>query len=250
MRMSGRLAAAIVASAALMASVASPLTAQAPAPASAWKTAGSIDAGFVSATGNTELTTLSAGNTFSATIASWTFSQSLAYVYGKTSGKESANQLRIGMRTDVAATSKVGAFVAATFERNAYAGFNVRIEELLGVQWKLLADSADALTIDAGGLVTQQENTDGTSVRSPSAREAAAYKHTFKANTFFTQTIEHITKLDEGGAYRVNAESALVAPIAKSISLKLGYVVQFNSRPPVKFGSTDRVFTSGLQISF
>lgn len=215
-----------------------------------WTTAGTLDAGFVSATGNTDLTTLSLGDKLTLKNAAWTLSHSLAYVYGKTSGKESANQLRIGARADYAVGPRVGLFAGVQFERNAYAGFNSRIEELAGVQWKAIDDSSDALTIDGGGGLTQQDNTDGTSARSPSARAAAAYKHTFKANTYFAQNVEYVADLNESGAYRMNSETALVAPIAKSISLKVSYLYQYNSRPPVKFGTTDRVFTSGLQISF
>jgi len=222
----------------------------APAAPAAWKRAGTVDAGFVSSTGNTDVTTISFGDKFSASRGPWTLSQALAYVYGKTKGVESANQLRIGSRAEYAFNGRVGAFAAATYERNAFAGFNRRTDELLGIQWRPLSTGPDTLTLDGGGVLTQQVNTDGTSESSPAARVAAAYRHTFKANTYIGQNAEWMPNLEESGAYRLNSETVLVAPISARVNLKVAYLVQYNSRPPAKFGTTDRVFTSGIQLSF
>ena len=47
----------------------------------------------------------------------------------------------------------------------------------------------------------------------------------------------------------VNSESALVAPVSAHFGVKMSYAVRYNSRPPVKFGTTDRVLTTGVQLS-
>lgn len=233
---------------AAIAVAASSAAAQAPAPT--LKLSGTVDAGFVSATGNTDVTTMNFGDKLQLLYDGWTFSQFAAQVYGKTKGVESANQLRAGLRAEKEVYPRVGIFVAGQYERNAYAGFNRRIDELFGVQWKAVADSSDLLTFDGGGLFTQQDNTDGTRKSSPAARIAGAYKHTFKPNTFFAQNIEYVPDLENHGEYRFNSETAAVAPLSARISVKLGYLMQYNSSPPPKFGTTDRVFTSGLQVSF
>ncbi len=224
-----------------------PARAQQPA---AWKVGGNVDAGFVSATGNTDVTTISVANRLAASRGHWTFRQAASYVYGKTQGVESANQLRVGGRVEYAISSRFSGFASVGYERNAFAGFFRRIDEQLGAQWRAVATPSDSLLLDAGAVLTQQENTDGTSKRSPSARGAAAYKHVFSTRTFVTQLVEYVPNVEEGGAYRLNAETALVAPLASRVSVKLGYVLQYNSRPPASFGTTDRVLTSGLQVSF
>lgn len=225
-----------------------PLAGQAPVPA--WTIAGTVDAGFVSATGNTDVTTITLGNKIGASRGHWTLRQSAAYVYGKSRGVESANQLRAGTRAEYALSNRFSGFAAVVYERNAFAGFDRRIDEQLGVQWRPISTAADSLILDAGDLLTQQENTDGTSERSPSARAALGFKHMFKASTFLTQNLEYVLNLQEEGAYRLNAETAAVAPLSTRISMKVGYVLQYNSRPPSAFGTTDRVLTSGLQVSF
>lgn len=218
--------------------------------APAWKFSGTVDAGFVSATGNTDVTTISLGNKIAASRGHWVLRQASAYVYGKTKGVESANQLRVTSRAEYAISNRFSGFTSVGYERNAFAGYDRRVDEQLGAQWRAVATSTDSLLLDAGGLLTQQENTDGTSDRSPSARAALAYKHVFSEKTFVMQGVEYVPNLEEAGAYRLNAETALVAPLASRMNLKLGYVVQYNSRPPAGFGTTDRVLTSGLQVSF
>lgn len=234
----------------LVALVATPLAAQAPASAPAWKLTGTVDFGFVSATGNTDVTTISLGDKMVASRGPWTITQVLSQVYGKTSGVESANQLRAGLRGERTIVDGIGGFASVQFERNAFAGFDRRVDEQLGLRWRAIEDSSDALTLDVGGVLTQQENTDGASKTSRSVRGAMAYKHIFKPGTFFSHQTEVVSDLQESGAYRLNSETSAVAPLSARIAMKIGYVFQYNSRPPTGFGTTDRVFTSGLQVSF
>lgn len=236
----------------LAVAAAHPAVAQAPAPAprAGWTLGGSVDAAYVSATGNSEVTTVSIGDKLAASRGNWTLRQMVAYVYGKTDGTESANQLRAGVRAEYRISTRFSGFAAVNYERNPYAGFSRRVDELFGAQWQALAASGDSVTFDAGGLYTQQANTDGTSSASPSARAAMAYKHLFGGTSHFSQHVEYVPNLTESGEYRMNSESAVVAPLSGRISLRLSYLVQYNSRPPATFGATDRIFTSGLQVAF
>ena len=92
------------------------------------------DLGYVSATGNTDVTTMNVGDKITRLMTPWTFTQTGTYIYGRTKGKESASQLRLGLRADASFNGAVGAFLAVAFERNVYAGFNSRFDELLGIQ--------------------------------------------------------------------------------------------------------------------
>jgi len=237
---------------ALLLGAARSVSAQAAAPAAApvLKMTGTVDFGFVSATGNTDVTTISLGNKLVASRGRWTLTQVFAQVYGKTEGVESANQLRTNLRAERTLVNRIGGFAAVQFERNAFAGFDRRTDQFLGLRWRVIEDSIDALTFDAGGVLTQQENTDGASKSTRSARGAMAYKHIFKPGTFFAQGVEYVPDIEGAGAYRLNSETAGVAPLSSRVSMKIGYVFQYNSRPPTGFGTTDRVFTSGLQVSF
>jgi putative salt-induced outer membrane protein len=108
----------------------------------------------------------------------------------------------------------------------------------------------DTLRVETGASLTQQQGVDGLSNNFPAARAAAWYKRTFGASAFFLQTLEAIPNLEVSEDYRINSESALVAPLSQKVAIKLGYIVRFDNLPEAGFLSTDRIFTSGLQVSF
>jgi putative salt-induced outer membrane protein len=208
------------------------------------------DIGYVNASGNTNLTTLSIGEKVVHTDGRWTLSQLAAYVYGETDAKESANQLRFAGRADFAFRPRLGVFGGVAYERNTFAGFNSRTDEIAGLLWKAVVAARDSLHLEAGGVFTQEADVDGTKQSYPSARVAANYKHVFSKTAYFQQLAEYVPNLQTTGAYRVNSESALVAPVSVHVGVKMSFAIRYNSRPPVKFGSTDRVLTTGVQLSF
>ena len=214
------------------------------------KTSYTGDLGYVSASGNTQLSTLSIGDKIAYTNGAWVLSQLAAYVYGETNNKQSANQLRIAVRADWAFQPRLSLFAGVAYERNTFAGFDSRTDEIAGLAWKAIVAPNDAMSLDAGGVLTQESDVDGTTHNDPSARFALNYKHAFTKAAYFQQLAEYIPNLNTSGAYRVNTESALVAPLSVHIGVKVGYVVRYNSAPPAKFGTTDRVLTTGVQVSY
>ncbi len=206
--------------------------------------------GYVSATGNTRLSTLNVGDKIVHTNGLWTFTQTAAYVNGQTKGVETANQFLVTGREDYAFMPRFGVFAGASYERNTFAGFNHRTNELLGMRWKAVVAPHDSLDVDAGGALTQQTDVNDSTESYPAARVAASYKHSFSKAAYFQQNVEYLPDLTTGGAYRVNSLSAVVAPISSHIGIKVSYQIQYNSRPPVSFGTTDRLLTTGVQVTF
>jgi putative salt-induced outer membrane protein len=224
------------------------IAAAAQAPAS--KTSFTGDIGYVSASGNTRLTTLSLGEKIGHTTGRWTLSQLAAYVYGKADSVETANQLRIAGRADYDFIRRVAIFVGVAHERNRFAGFDARTDEIAGLRWLAIVAPMDSLGLDLGGVLTQQSNVDGTSMNDPSARVAGNYKHLFSKAAYFQQLAEYLPNVKEGGEYRLNTESSLVAPISSHIGIKMSYSFRHNTSPPATFGRSDRVLTTGIQVTY
>lgn len=220
--------------------------AQAPAP----KTAFTGDLGYVSATGNTSLTTLSIGEKLGHTNGRWALTQLGAYVYGRASGKETAKLLRLAGRADYDFLHRLGVFAGVAHERNTYAGFTGRTDEIAGLRWLAIVAPMDSMSLDAGGVLTQQSNVDGTEQNDPSARVAANYKHLFSKLAYFQQIAEYLPNVKTGGAYRLNGESSLVAPLSAHVGIKVSYNLRYDSTPPATFGTTDRILTTGVQVSY
>ena len=208
--------------------------------------------GYVNAAGNVDFTSLTGEERVDYVTAdsSWRYGQNFAAVYGKTNDSTTANALRLGGRVDRFINSRLSGFGGLSWERNRFAGVSRRLEEIVGLAYLLLARPSDELRIEGGASFNQQRSVAGLSDEFVAARAAAAYKHTFFEKAYFQQLAEVLPNLETGDDLRVNAESALVAPLSDLLSLKLGYSIRYDRLPEPGFQKTDRIFSSGLQINF
>ncbi len=208
------------------------------------------DLGFVSTTGNTEVTTVNAGQRFSLKSGFWRFEQFVAAVYGESDGEVNSNFIRAGMGGEYALRATMGLAAGLLFDRNRFSGVAQRTEEYLGLVWRVVEGERDTLRLDAGGSFTQQRNVDGSNRSFPAARTALWYKRGFAPKAYMMQTVEVVPNIQTSEDYRVNAISALVSPISKSLALKLEYQVRYDNLPEPDFQGMDRIFTTGIQLSF
>lgn len=209
------------------------------------------DFGFVKTGGNTDVSTLALGQKLELPAGErFTIVQTFNWVYGKTDGVETSNQLLSGIRGDYALSTRVSLFGGVNYSYNLFSGVKRRFEELLGVSVKVVDAPKDILIID-GGLSFNQE----TEVLKSEAdnftagRLAFDYKHTFKEKTYFQQTAEWLPNFKTSADYRLNAETALVAPINGLLAIKLGYLVRYRGSPPADVKKTDTTLRMGLQFS-
>ncbi len=208
------------------------------------------DFGYVQAAGNSQVTTTSVGQKLTRSRGRLGLEQTFAFVYGQQDGTVNTNFLRAGLRGDYKLGGHFSAFAAAAYDRNTFAGIERRFEENLGISWRAIGAARDTLRVEAGASVTQQRSTTGVISDFPAARAAFSYRHLFSATSYFLQTLEAIPNFKETEDFRVNTESAVVAPISARIGLKLAYVVRFDNLPEPTFQKTDRIFTTGVQVTF
>ena len=214
------------------------------------------DVSFVNVSGNTSITTLNIGERFIRRMAPWEFRQELSTVYGKTDGTESSNLWRASLRADYGLTTRWALYALTAFDRNKFAGIKSRVAEGVGAVARVIATDIDQLNIEAGFQVTQQRNLDGTGDDFNSLRGATSWKHAFSPGAYVFQSAEILPNLDERKDLLVNSETALVAPLSSHIGVKLSYLVRFDNLPALNatgtapFRKTDRILSSGIQISF
>jgi putative salt-induced outer membrane protein len=214
------------------------------------------DVGFVNVAGNTSVTTLNVSQRYIRRLAPWEFKQDFGTVYGKTDGTESSNLWRASLRADYGLATHWALYGLTAFDKNKFAGIKSRFAEGVGVVAKIIATDIDQLNLEAGFQVTQQQNIDGTDDNFKSLRAATSIKHTFPGKSYVYQAAEFLPNLDDSQDLRVNTETAVVAPISSHIGLKFSYVVRFDNEPalnatktaPLK--KTDRIFSTGVQITF
>ncbi|HEV7703946.1 MAG TPA: DUF481 domain-containing protein [Gemmatimonadaceae bacterium] len=226
-------------------------TARAQAPDTTHKFSGSGDFGFVNAAGNTEVTTLNFGEELSyAPTKVIHFAQSVAVVYGKTDGVESANLWQANLRGDRDLGNRWGAYALLEFDRNTFASIARRFQEGVGALYHPIRTATDTLGAELGvGLVEQRSTTD-SSVTQPIGRIAGSYRHIFAPKAYGEELLEILPDLQQGRELRVNSATTVVAPLYKSLALKASYVVNFDNDPEPGRRKTDRFLTTGVQLSF
>ena len=209
------------------------------------------DLGFVNTSGNTEVTTVNAGNTLELTGGAWGVKQAFSMIYGRTDGETSTSQYRASLRGDRGVSERLTLFVLTEFERNAFAGLSSRYTQSVGVGVAVIAAARDKLDLEVGAGYTWQNAVRPTPDREFSAgRVAARYRRQLGEKAEFSQLIEFLPNFKESEDRRFNAETALSAPIAAGIAMKASYLIRHDGLPEPGFEKTDRVFTTGIQVTF
>lgn len=208
------------------------------------------DIGYVAVSGNTQVTTFNAGEKLTQARGRLSLEQGVALVYSQQADSVITNYLRAHFRGDFKIDKLLAVFTGIAFDRNRFAGIERRFEEQLGITARILGTARDTVRVEGGGTFTQQIGTDGIQQNFPSARGALSWRHAFTAAAYFQQNVEYIPNLKETVDWRVNTESAIVAPLSSRISLKVSHVIRYDNLPQPGFMDTDRLFTSGLQITF
>jgi len=211
---------------------------------------GSIDLGLVAASGNTDLTTFSLGEKLDYTKGKWAVAQGARMVYGQTNGVETANEYAVFVKPSYQMSARWNGYVLGSWDRNTFIGISQRFQEGVGISFGALQGPKQFLALDAGFSFFQQDFTGGTSSSFPTARGQVLYKYAFTPKTYIQNTFVYLPNLNDGNDYRINNELALVAPVAGPIALKASYVLQYQNAPQPGFGTTDNLYTTGLQLVF
>jgi putative salt-induced outer membrane protein len=208
------------------------------------------DIGLVNASGNSSVTTFNAGERVDWTAGVWGLTHSFSVVYGKNNGETNASLWQGLLRGDRALGPRFSLYALVAFDRNTFAGFDRRFEEGVGVGMKVFQAPRDSINAEAGLSYTQQHSITGIEDDFAAARLAGSYTHVFTKTAFFRQGLEALPDLQQGRNLRINSESALVAPLSTNIALKVSYVIRFDNLPEPGFKKTDRLLTSGVQVTF
>lgn len=215
-------------------------------------------AGFAQTNGNANALSTNFGNKLKYSLKGWILNEDLSFFYGEANDKVNANFWNGGLRAERTLTPRIGLFVATRFDRNVLQGIASRFEEGVGVDAKLITEKRDQLSLQVGASMFQQSLTPGSTAsikrNYPAARVGLDYKHLFSELAFVQQTAEVLPNLSDSESYLVNTETSLVAPLSKRLAVKVGYVIRYNSTPPVRAGialkNTDTFFSSGLTFSY
>jgi len=229
--------------------VAAPLRAQA-ADSAPPPLKGSLDLGLVAASGNTDITTLSIGQKLEYARGKWTVTQGFKMVNSQSKGVETANEYGAYVQPAYVLSKAWKGYLLGSWDRNPFLGIDQRFQEGVGVSFLAVRGPKHFLTLDGGFSYFQQTFTTGVESTFPTARGQMTYKYAFTGKAYFQDMFVYLPNLQTSGDYRINNEASLVAPIVGPLALKAAYMLQYQNAPLAGFGTTDNLYTTGLQVSF
>ncbi len=211
-----------------------------------------LDAGLAATSGNSDITTITAGQTFGYKAGLFVFSQGFDMLFNRTDGATTAETYKGNLRGDrfFGQAERLAVFLDLRGSRNTFAGIARRFEQALGVSYDVVKTGKDVVALEGAATLVQQRGTDGLDDNFPAALVGVNYVHNFSdaANILFRG--EYISNLENSNDYRVNGEAKLAAPISGKIAITMSYLVRYDNEPEPGFGTTDRFFTSGIQLAF
>jgi putative salt-induced outer membrane protein len=211
---------------------------------------GTLDIGLVAASGNTDLTTFNLAEKLEYAKGKWTVTQGAKMVYGQTNGVESANEYLVFVRPDYALSARWKGYVLGSWDRNTFIGISQRFQEGVGLSFEAVQGPKHFLALDGGFSMFQQDFTSGVSTSFPTARGQVSYKYAFTPKAYVQNVFVYLPNLENSDDYRINNELSLVAPIAGRLALKASYLLQYQNAPQPGFGTTDNLYTTGIQVTF
>lgn len=208
------------------------------------------DLGYVNVSGNSQAETFNLGERLILRNGRWEHKQQFGSVYGQQSGNTTTNLIFTNWRSDLALNSRLALFGYVGFDRNTFAGIKRRFEEAAGIAAKLVTLESDVWTAEIGVAMNQQTNLLDVDNNFASIRSGTVWRHNFSKVSYFLQSLEFLPNLDVSEDYRMNSETAFIAPISSHVNMKVAYLVRFDNLPEAGKQSSDKIFTTGLQFAW
>ncbi len=209
------------------------------------------DLGYVATSGNTQVSTINFADQLTLRTSPVNrIDQTFQVVYGQNKNVVQTNIWTAGLRDQYAFTKTVGLYGLVGFTRNTFAGIDYGFQEGVGFAFTPILPKQHSLEFDAGIAYVEQKLLPDSMDHHADARGAVTYKFEFAKSAYVQQFVEALPNLKHENDFRLNSESDLVAPLSKHFAIKIGYGIHYAHEPPPGFKTTDRLFTSDLQVSF
>jgi putative salt-induced outer membrane protein len=207
---------------------------------------------FANTTGNTRTTSLAGKNLltykFTPKLAgSW----KLGGLYSEDKGQTTAENYATELRFDYLYTERIYQYAIAGWNKDRFAGIDQRYYGGIGAGDKFLLGPRHFLVGEAGLNYTKEDYTDGTDSGFLTGRAFAKYEYAISKKNRFVQSLEYLYDFSDSAHYRLNSETALVAALNETFSLKAGYIVRYDHKPvPAGLKRTDTVMSMALVADF
>ncbi len=177
--------------------------------------------------------------------------------FGSQEGKATENYLSTTLRYDLAlgpndsaAASRPSFFTEAMYEHDPFAQIARRSVENTGLSMPLSRNPHDNIALEIGTGVTNEAPTGGSSYTRIGGLLRLAGRQVFGAAKSDQALAIFPDLTGPPGHYRVNSDLNIAAPIARSLSLKLGVTNRYDNKPQLNVKKSDTTLQSGVALEF
>jgi hypothetical protein len=216
--------------------------------------ASSLDLGFSSSSGNSDLTALSTGFRLRhVQPRSFKLDWSASFRYGESQGEVVARNLQSKLDFDMGAQARVAPFVFGAVERDPFRRLDLRARTGSGVRYTFYDGSSGQASVRAAAQYSRETF---TAVAQRDPRSDAGWGLELKGQQQLGELgrIENTTTFDpvlgDIGDFNLDVRSKLSSRISRRLALTLSHTYSFESNPVPEVGRTDQRFNAGLTVEF
>lgn len=219
-----------------------------------WK--GRAEAGFISASGNTDSETLNAGLRFTKEGPTWGHDIAFSTYKASSNNVDSAQNLKVEYTIKRELTERSNLFGSLSYLDDDFDGFTEQTSISFGYGYKLIDSEPLAWEVGAGvGYRDTNELarlSDGTEIEGSDLSNAtfvlrSDYRHQLTSNTEIVDAFRA-----EAGSENTFIENdlALVVSMNDTFALKAGFIIRHNTDPSEGADETDTITSLNLVYSF
>ena len=215
---------------------------------------GSIEAGLVETSGNTEETTISGEADVTRNWRDWRQNVLLQSRYAEQGGERTAERYTASTQLDYKFNPNDFVFVRARYDNDDFSGYQFQASTAAGYGRRLWSEGESYFDMSAGlgyrySKFETPDPEEGEESEDPIGRLAGDFRYQLSETARFRQEAETEVSLDDGDAISRSVTS-LKANVNSSLALKLSYTVEHNSNPPANTENTDTITAVTLLYSF
>jgi putative salt-induced outer membrane protein len=219
-----------------------------------WK--GNAEAGFISASGNTESETINAGLRFTKDGTTWNHDIAFNAYKASSDNVDSASNIKAEYTLKRNLTTRSNLFASTSYLDDDFDGFTEQVSVSAGYGYKLIDTEPKAWEVGVGvGYRDTSELTklaNGTEIEGKDLSNATLvfrsdYRHQLTSNTEFVDAFRA-----EAGSKNTFIENdlALIVNMNETFALKAGFIIRHNTDPSEGSDDTDTITSLNLVYKF
>ena len=172
------------------------------------------------------------------------------YLHGSSEGETTVSRTAFGIRDDYSWTSRTSFYGQFRYLRDTFKAIEYLMAPTAGIAYKLVDLPNTTFTIDAGGGVVWENNTDLGTDTSGALTLGERFSHNFSETSTFTHGATGLWKTSDFGDSLYTITAGLAAAITQRTQLKIELLELYKSQPPPGIEKGDLSFITSLVYSF